>query len=241
MALEPIEIFAGVSGIIWVSISTILGLIIASKYFKYKKRVFLLVGLTWILLAAPWWSSTTSFLVALQTDVGLPPEIYFTMTFFSIPIGLIIWMTAFTDLLYKEKQKIILLIVTIEGVLFYIYFFVSLSIDPKIIGVLNGAVDSDYRSVVLIYTLSTILIVLFSGIQFARNSLRSDDPEMRLKGKLLIVAFISFTIGAVMDSAIPLNFVTLPITRIILISSAIEFYGGFILPNWMKKLLLKQR
>ena len=71
--------------------------------------------------------------------------------------------------------------------------------------------------------------------------MKSDDPEITLKGKFFIVAFVSWAIGAVMDAALPLNIVTLTIARIILISSAIEFYIGFILPKIVKKLFLKKK
>jgi len=238
--LQPIELFSGISMIIWVSISTILGLLIASKYFTYKKRVFLLVGISWIFISFPWVSTTISFILALTAGQMLPEVIWFTIALGTIPIGIFTWLWAVSDLLYKERQKLILLIIAIEGALFYVYLFVSLSINTSLIGSVNSVVDTDYKPIVMLYIVSVLIILLTTGIQFARNSLRSDDPEMKLKGRLLIVAFISYSVGAILDSALPLDVITLPITRIILISSAIEFYGGFILPNWMKKLFLKE-
>ena len=76
------------------------------------------------------------------------------------------------------------------------------------------------------------------GILIAINSIKSDTPEIKLRGKFLMAAFISWTFGAIADATLPLNFVTLPIIRIILITSAIEFYIGFVLPDWVKKRLL---
>jgi hypothetical protein len=91
-------------------------------------------------------------------------------------------------------------------------------------------------------------VLLVTGTLFARRSLRSDNEEVKLKGKLLLAAFLSFSIGAILDSMIggilgdndPLLPIMVVIVRIILISSAIEFYGGFILPKWLKDLFLKQ-
>ncbi|MHA1489264.1 MAG: hypothetical protein ACTSRI_06380 [Promethearchaeota archaeon] len=85
-----------------------------------------------------------------------------------------------------------------------------------------------------------MLIILITGLLFGRETFKSDDPEIKLKGKMLILAFPSFAIGAILDATIPFTAITLIIVRLILISSSIEFYGGFILPKWMKKLLLKQ-
>jgi hypothetical protein len=82
--------------------------------------------------------------------------------------------------------------------------------------------------------------VLITGTLFGRKSLRSDNPEIKLKGKLLIIAFWSFFIGAIFEIISHISIIILIVGRIILISSAIEFYSGFLLPNWMKKLLLSK-
>jgi len=242
MALDPITIvLAGTFSIIWVAISTIVGLKIASKYFQVKQRVFLLVGITWCLICSPWWGSASSFIVYLVNQVGLPKGIYFSLTVVPIAPALIIWLTAFTDLVYKDKQKLILIVAAIFGIIMELIYFILLFNFPEQIGTLEPPIDSDYEPIIMIYMLSVILIVLITGILFARQSLRSDNPEIKLKGKLLIFAYIAFSIGAILDSAIKLNPITIPITRIILIISALAFYGGFILPNWMKKLLMKEK
>ncbi|MFX0073637.1 MAG: hypothetical protein ACFFAO_21375, partial [Candidatus Hermodarchaeota archaeon] len=59
------------------------------------------------------------------------------------------------------------------------------------------------------------------------------------KGKLLLIAVISFCIGGFLDASMPTTALTLILFRLLLISSAIEFYWGFILPSWMKNRLLK--
>jgi hypothetical protein len=77
------------------------------------------------------------------------------------------------------------------------------------------------------------------------QSKQSEDLEVNLKGKLLIVGLLLFLLGAGLDGLksffIAPEFldVTLLINRIILSVSAIFFYGGFILPNWMKKIFLR--
>jgi len=75
--------------------------------------------------------------------------------------------------------------------------------------------------------------------------LKSDNPENKLKGKFLLIAVISFAIGAGLDGLKPLFFegmieIVLIITRIILLSCTIEFYLVFNPPQWLKKLLLKE-
>jgi len=91
-----------------------------------------------------------------------------------------------------------------------------------------------------IFLFSFILIFIITGIHFSLASLKSKNLEVKLKGKFLLLAFISFTIGASIEVLVHLNSFTVIITRSILISNAIEFYLGFIMPEWMKKSLLKR-
>lgn len=237
--LEPLEIVSGTFSLIFVIISVVVGLKIASKYFEFKQRDFLLVGIVWILIVEPWYPSSISFLVALfNNGQGISDSLYFIIGNVLIPISVFIWMIAFTDLLYKEKQIIILVIFTAFGAGFYILFFSLLLSDPSLIGTIHGIVDVEYQSYMMIFLLAVVAIILITGIIFARESLKSTNSEVKLKGHLLMAAFILWSVGAILDAAIPLTILTLIITRAILILSSIAFYGGFILPKWMKNIFL---
>lgn len=241
MSLNTLDTINGIFSILFVGISLLVGLIIFSRYLKYKEKVYLLVGATWIFISEPWWPSSLSFLVALNNERGLPQEIYFLIGNVFVPLAIILWLLAFTEFLYTEKRKLILLIFTIYGLIFEIIFFVFLFLKSNLIGELNPPVDVNYKYLILIFLLSFILIVVISGLLFAQLSLKSDDPEVKLKGKLLIIAYATFTVGAILDSSIPLKEFTVIFTRLILISSAIFWYGGFLLPKWMRKFLLRQK
>ena len=240
MALTLLETLNGTFSLIFVIVSLLVGLFIASKYFQYKNRTLLLVGITWIGLTTPWLPSTISFIVYLATSSGLTPVIYFTIGNIASPLILVIWIFAFTDLKFKGRQKLLIWIYSIIGVAYEVYLVFFLVTNPAVIGELTGIFDVTYKGVVLIFALFIVVNLLITGILFGRESLRSKDPTLRLKGKFLIVAFISWCIGAIMDAALPLNIVTLTIARIILISSAFEFYIGFILPRFIKELFIKE-
>ncbi len=241
MSLSFLDTVNGVCSLIFVAISLLVGFIILSRYFKYKERIYLMVGATWILISCPWWSSSLSFLVALSNGVGITPEAYFIIGNTLVPFGIVLWLLAFTEFLYTEKRKLILLVFALYGLIFEILFFTFLFVDPNLIGELNPPVDVRYNSFIMIYLISFLLIVVVTGFLFANLSLKSKDPEVKLKGKLLIIAYIAFAVGALLDSAITLNEVTIIITRLILIISAICWYGGFLLPKWMKKYLLRSK
>jgi hypothetical protein len=241
MPLNPVDTVNGIFSIIFVAISLMIGFIILSRYFKYRERIYFLVGSTWILISSPWWSSCLSFLVALYNNVGITPQMYFLIGNILTPFAIVLWLLAFTEFLYSEKRKLILLIFAILGVIFEILFFVLLFLDPNLIGELNGPVDVNYKSFIMVFLIIFLMIVVITGFLFANLSLKSKDPEVKLKGRLLIVAYISFSIGALLDSSIPFSEVTIILVRLLLILSAICWYGGFLLPKWMKKLLLKSR
>ncbi|NVM35035.1 MAG: hypothetical protein HWN81_05535 [Candidatus Lokiarchaeota archaeon] len=241
MSLNPLDTVNGIFSLIFVAISLFVGVIILSKYFRYKERIYLMVGATWIFISCPWWSSSLSFLVALSNGVGITPEAYFTIGNILIPCAIILWLLAFTEFLYTEKRKLILLVFALYGSIFEILFFAFLFINPNLIGDLNPPVDVRYNSFIMIFLISFLAIVVITGFLFANLSLKSKDPEVKIKGKLLVIAYITFSFGAVLDSAIPLNEVTIIITRLILIISAICWYGGFLLPKWMKKYLLRSK
>ncbi len=247
MVLQPIEILNGTLSLIFVVISTYIGIKIVSKYREYKQRLFILVGLTWILLCEIWWASSISFLVALVNGVGLSPQIYFLIGNLLVPVTILIWLTAFTTFLdvNKRNKKIILISIAIYGIIFEIFLFYSLLTDITLFGRLDGPVFAVYTLFVTAFLISILLIFSITGILFARESLKSDNPEAKLKGKIFIVAVLSFTIGATLDALrrrIPAELLPLLliITRIILTSSSIEFYFSFILPDWIKK-RLKQK
>jgi hypothetical protein len=86
-----------------------------------------------------------------------------------------------------------------------------------------------------------ILTFIITGILFTRNSLKSEDPKLRLKGKFLITAFICFTIGAIFDAGVNMDVLTLVVIRAILITSSILYYMGFLLPDKVAQWLIKEQ
>lgn len=241
MSLSLLDTLNGVFSLIFVVISLLVGFIILSRYFKYKERIYFLVGATWLLIGCPWWSSSLSFLVALSNGVGITREVYFLIGNILVPLAVALWLLAFTEFLYTKKRKLILLIFALFGLIFEVLLFLFLFINPDLIGIFKPPVDVSYSPFIMIFLLLFLLIVVVTGFLFANLSLKSKDPEVKLKGKLLIVAYIAFSVGALLDSAISLNKVLIIITRLVLILSSVCWYGGFLLPKWMKKYLLKRK
>ena len=132
MPLDATGMIGGIFSLLYVIINSYVGIRIAKKYFEVKQRVFLLVGITWVGLASPRWPSSVSFLIALVDNIGLEnnPQMYFLIGNLLIPFFLMLWILAITDLLYKEKQKLILGIISAYCALFEIIFLYLLFVNP---------------------------------------------------------------------------------------------------------------
>jgi len=148
-------------------------------------------------------------------------------------------MIGLTDLIYRKYKKIILLIYVITGIIFEVYLFYYIFEDPSVIGVLNSPVDVEYHGFTRYYLIFAIITTIITGLHFSIQGMKSDDNETKLKAKFLAAGFISFLVGIVADGFMTLDYITLPIVRLLLISSAIEFYIGWTLPKSVKKLFLK--
>ena len=252
--MELVDILHGSFSLIYVIISLTIGLIILLKYFKFRNRLYILVGLTWGFLSLPWVPDSISFLRNLFFGSLLTAPSYFIIGNVFRPLALISWIVAYTDMINKEKQKFAVSLILIFSIVFEIIFFTLFFIDMSLIGVYTTLFSADLGIFLIIFHFITMLIMLTTGLKFAAKSIRSEDKDVRLKGKLLRGAFIAFTIAALLEKSArsimlgvvfqdpndPLLTVMLAIVRILLVLSAFAFYGGFLLPRWIKEIFTKK-
>ncbi|MBD3211484.1 MAG: hypothetical protein GF311_02665 [Candidatus Lokiarchaeota archaeon] len=244
MSLRTIDYVNGISSLTYCFIFILIGLIITSKYFKLKDTNFIFIGLGLMGVSEPWLSSGISFLWNLFTGEGLSLEIYTLIGVIFIPFSILFWMMGITDMTNPDKKKLITIIYIIIGIIFEIVFLFLLFNAPNLIGTFSAEsaivhIDIEYKTFILGYLLFVILSTLISTIIFAKNSFNAADPVVQLKGKLLLIGVIIWTVGAILDGFIPLNIFSLPITRLFLTSSSFLFYLGFIMPPKIKEKLLK--
>lgn len=241
LSLTPIEILHSSFSLVAIVISILIGLIIISKYFKFKQRNFLLIGIFWTGLTFPWLPTAITFIMVLTVGRGLPVQGYILIGIMILPLTVLCGLTAFTSLLgvKRKRRRAILLSVLVFNLVYesLIIYFLIRNVD--IIARLADVLTIQWSIFSQIYFIINLVLFLVTGILFSRKSLQSESKEIRFKGKLLMAAFISFTIGTVLDFAIP-NPITYIIARLILLSSSIEFYIGFLLPEGIKRLLIKE-
>jgi hypothetical protein len=233
----------GIFTLIFVIISIITGAIIISKYFKLRKSQFLLFGLFWIGLTTPWWPTIIIFIMTLVTTAPVNIEAFIVFGIAFLPITIVLGLIAFLKVLPKKKRtKTIILILNLSINIFYeIFFFIFVFTDISMIAETGTSTFMIKWSVPSqIYFIVSLLFFLYVGLSFSISSIKEQDDVISLKGKFLLVAFLSFTIGTVLDFAIPMT-LTYVIARLILLTSTLEFYIGLMLPKFIEKIFLKNQ
>ena len=237
MILSPLETVMALFSIIIVVIFTIVGITVASKYKNTNERVYILVGITWIGIVEAWIPSGIVLLGSLfTTGEVLHPQLYFLIAIVGYPITTFIWITGFTEILYKEKQRLFQIIFGIIEVLYEIVFLYILFTNYNSIGEFQNAVDVAYKPFVSLYILLSLCLILFTGLMIAVYSIKTGLPANKLRGYFLFAAFITLFIGGLLDAAVSFDLLGGVLVRLFVISSAIEFYFGFALPDYVKKI-----
>ncbi len=226
--------------LIIVIIFILVGVLTALKYLKVKDKNFIWWGIGLLGQGLVWIGSGVSFLMIVTTGQGLSIAVYIFLSFSWAAITLMFWMWTITELLFKEKQKIIMAIYAVIGILFEIYYFYILFTNPDRHGVLSTPpIDGRFIGILQLYLIFVLASISISLFWFIGISWKSEKPEVKLKAKFLLIAMISFVFGAFLDGFISLTTAPIFIVRIILVASAILFYLGWNLPEPLKKLFIK--
>ena len=234
MVLESIEIINGFLGIIYVIVSLVIGIRLMTKYFQNKNTIFIYVGLTWIGLSTLWLAASISFILALTTGDWLPPIPYFLIGVSLIPFFLFMWMIAFSSLVFEYYKNIFLGVFAIFCMIIEVIFFYLLFTDHSMIGIQNTPIDTDWGIFMTIYLILVIIIALITGGLFSYKSIISENPEIRLRGKVILISFIIWALGSIIDTIFEFPLMrTLAI--ILLIVASFLWYFAFNLPKFLKK------
>jgi hypothetical protein len=239
--LSNVEFLQGLLTFFSVIISIILGLIIISRYTKVKDKNTIYIGLAWIFVFSAYWSDSLSFLLIVFFGSPLNWAVYFVLCNALIPIAVITWSNAFSDMIVaKKNQKKFISMFWIITIAFETLFFALYFTDLSLIGTPIAVFIVEWSIFVDIFLITFVALFLITGLVFVRVALISSNEEIKLKGKFLLVAFLSFVAGTLFDLLLETTSITITIARIFLIISSISFYIGFTLPKKIKKALLKK-
>ena len=244
--LSDLAQISGLTALIAVFISFLLGFIVLMKYFKTKQVLIFNFFLCIIFTASPWYPSGLGYLYWIITGEFLTYQFYVLIGTVGIPIAILAWLNVYLSTINPKKKKLVLILYGIFSIFFELYLFYFLLLAPgapidSLLGIIidpANPMDIDYKGFVLIFLGLSILTACITGFHFAAKSMKKEEtPEIRWKGKFLLIAFLFFGISAIFDALIEMGPILLIIIRIILALAMFLFYLGFILPGWSRKLL----
>lgn len=237
--LPDLEIFNGIFTLLFVVVSIIVGLRILLKYFAYRRTELITVGFTWIGMCTPWIGNSLSFLlyVTIEYKLELVPYLFLENAF--IAIAIMSWIYSFSKLVYPKSVKKLTLLSAVFCIPYELYLLIMLIINPEMIGTLGGYFDCHHTILPKILKIVAIFVILITGIIFANASIKAPDPNIKWKGRFFLIGIVSFTIGALLDTVLTFTPLDLVLVRLLLVSSSIEYYLGFFLPESIAKKLIK--
>ncbi len=240
MIFEPVELFQGLMSTILIVISFIVALKILSNYFNYKKKQLLLVGLSWIGLVNPWIPDSITFFMVLIIGEKLSLIQTFFIGYVPIPFFIMCWTIAVADFLMTENRKWLILIVLITLVLAETLLIAFLFTNIDMLGYQVAPFQLRFGPFMVIYLFCAVIYAIITGILFSRKAMKSEVPRVKLMGRFLLVAFIFYGAGSVVEVIMQVTPITILITKSILITSAICFYIGFLMPKLIQNKFIKQ-
>ncbi len=241
--LSQLDIINGIFTTIFVIVSLIVGLKILIKYFAYKQKQLITVGLAWMSIATPWLGNVSSFLLYITFGLRLELIPYLFMENVFVPLGIIFWIYSFATLVFQDSatMKKITVVFVLICIPYDVFLIIMLFTNPEVIGSLEGMFDSHHEIIPNVFRVFGIFTVLITGILFSRASMKSKDPTVQWKGRFFLIGIISFTIAAFLDAILTFGPLGIIFVRLLLTSSAIEYYLGFFLPDLIANKLIKQK
>lgn len=236
--LSELEFLQGLFALIFVTISVVIGIRILLKYFSLKQPEYITIGLTWIFMGSAWARACVNFVFFLifgvSSGLGIAIDVIF------LPVALMCWIYSFSHLIYPDSEKKIVLAFGAICIPVEIITIIFLIIQPELIATAPTPFNNEFTLFFMIFLIFILLSTLITGVIFAVKSMAYDDKRIQWRGRFLLIAFISFVISALIDAIFPITALTLVLARVLLISSAIEYYIGFHMPERIAKLLIKE-
>ena len=221
------------------------GIKIALKYTKFKDKSLLFAGIGWTLIGTIYIGVFLNFIYYLFTDRLLPDLVVWIPSSILLPLSVmfIYFLLAELKINIKRYKLIVRLYAVIISIIIEIYLFYAYIIDISLIGKTHspvvGTVEGLFGLYVVYGLISIVITVLIMGIE----GMKSDIADVKLKGKFLIVAAILFLITSIISINIfnIENYLALYIyIAISQVTASFMFYNGFLLPDWLKKIIIKK-
>ena len=144
--LSQLEIISGFTGLVGIMFGFFLGFTMIGKYFKYKDRNLLLMGLVMILISEPWWPYAITLMLFFAGGESLPLQMYMIIGLSLSIIVLFLGMLVMSNLMWKDKVKLVMSLTAIYGALYQIVLLYAIFVEPEMFATLEGPLDVRYQS-----------------------------------------------------------------------------------------------
>ncbi len=222
-----------------------MGIKIAYKYRKYHEKSLIYAGFSIFFLGLSYYPATINLTLWIVESPLIAASIVLLCVGITFPLGILFYYFLLTEIKFYKIKKIQLTIrffAIISNLLFEIYVIYTFFTNPTLLGVFAPPVNAEIRGPMFIYMVYAVLIFCIGGILIGIEGVKSNIPDVKLKGKFLLIAFILFFIVATLIDPFANIIRILDLIVVILLTlSAIFFYFGFILPDWLKGYLLKSK
>ncbi|MFX1277544.1 MAG: hypothetical protein ACFFBP_08850 [Promethearchaeota archaeon] len=235
------DMISGISTLIFLIISMSIGLLIILKYFKFKSKSFLFIGLAFFGLYFHYIPVVVNVIYTFLTqDLINEVEFNLLLGFTPMPFFVIFWYLGFTELAFENKRKIFMTIIVIWSIIFIIIFFgLIFTNNASTLASVVNPVKMTFQPPFIALTTIFLILILIPYVLLAIEGLKTNSPEFKLKGYLILIGFILYPLGTVIDLLSGGIILFILLARIIGIVSAIIFYLGLFLPERVKKIFIK--
>jgi hypothetical protein len=221
-------------------IGIFVGIIIAWKYVEYKRRELLTVGISLAFGSVVYWSSSITFFLIILYNYE--PGLVFHLSFhLLVPLGLLFWMYSFAILVYPKSVKKIMLIFGIICALYDIFLLYFLLTDPQSLGRRTGKITGEAYLYISSFLLFVIVALLITMSIFIHRCFRSEDSKIKWRGKFLLISMIIGVFSGLIGMFFPDTALIIILTRTLRVISSIISYFGWLLPERIAKLVIKEQ
>ncbi|OLS24628.1 MAG: hypothetical protein HeimC3_19000 [Candidatus Heimdallarchaeota archaeon LC_3] len=244
MALSDISFVSGLTALLIVFTSIVLGIYLLSSYRKSKSYQTLSLGLT--IFSVGWvWSSISMNFLLMIFDMDPLPRIHYVMVFAWAPVvGLIGTTYLVTSLLKPSLVKPLGIIVIVLGAIeiFLMYVLVPFTEIINLQDVIQFASglpqeelpDASAKGFLQIFSAIAIISMLISGLFFLYTGLKTDISFVKARGIFMGLGFSLFSPLILFDTLLnPDNVVFLLILRLLIITTLFIMAIGITLPGFI--------
>jgi len=233
--LTQLEMINGIGILLILILLLYIGLRLLLKYISLKDKNFILLACVFFFQAKTWVAPTIFFISLLSGGPPISLELFLLISHVFNYSGLF-WIILLTRLMFRDKQKLILSLIGIFFIVSEIIFLYLFFTNISMLGSLPGFLQFQQGPYLIIRNVLIMILALSFTIMFYRQSHKSDNPEIRLRGTLFLAAFILIIMGGISHMITGQAFVIL----IFIIFSSICYYTALLTPEWMKKRLIKE-